>query len=345
MTFAQPLWLLTLLIVPLVAGLYLLGGRRRARYAVRFTNLEVLAAVAAGARPWRRYAAPAVFLLALAALCVGLARPRVTKLVPSQQATVILVVDVSGSMHATDVKPSRLGAAQRAVRIFLDHAPKQLRIGLIAFAGDANVAAPPTTDHNLVRQADDSLGDFGAFGGTAIGDALALAVELGQQAVGPTRPSSSGTTIAFHPHGAQSPVAILFLSDGHQTRGALQPLQGAARAKAAGIPIFTVALGTPNGTLTLGRGFGSQYGGSGGFSETIPVPPDPATLRQIAVMTGGKFVNAQDANTLNSAYADLGSRLGRKPGKSEVTSELVLLAAGLLLGAGLLSALWSPRLP
>jgi Ca-activated chloride channel homolog len=347
MSFAQPLFLLTLLVVPLVVGLYLLAERRRARYAVRFTNLDVLAALTARSRPWRRYVAPAIFLLALAALCVGMARPRVTKLVPSQQATVILVVDVSGSMHATDVSPSRLGAAQQAVRVFLDHAPKELRVGLIAFAGEANIAAPPTTDHNLVREADDSLGYYGEFGGTAIGDALALAVEIGQQAVGPTRPSSTGTTIAFHPSGPQSPVSIVFLSDGHQTRGALQPLEGAAQAKAAGIPVYTVALGTPHGTLTLRGGFGSPFGGPGrgGFGETIPVPPDPATLRQIAVVTGGKFVEAQNANTLTSSYASLGSRLGRKPGKSEVTNTLVLLAAGLLVGAGLLSALWSPRLP
>ena len=344
MSFAQPLFLLTLLVVPLVAGLYLLVQRRRARYAVKFTNIDVLASVVASRRPWRRYVAPIVFLLALSALCVALARPQQSKLVPTQEAAVILVVDVSGSMHATDVKPTRMGAAQKAVRIFLDHAPKQLRVGLIAFAGDANIAAPPTTDHNLVRQADATIGDFTGNGGTAIGDALALAVQVAQAAVGPTS-SSSRATIAYHPHGAQAPVSIVFLSDGHQTRGTLQPLQGAAQAKAAGIPVFTVALGTPNGTLTFGNGFGSPYGSSSGFGETIPVPPDPATLHAIAAMTGGKFVNAQNARTLNDAYANLGSRLGRKPGKSEVTNEFVLLAAGLLLGAGLLSVFWAPRLP
>jgi Ca-activated chloride channel homolog len=343
-SFEQPLFLLALLVVPLVVILYVLAQRRRARYAVKFTNMGVLASVVSTRRSWRRYVAPVVFLLALAALCVALARPQESKLVASQQATVILVVDVSGSMHSTDVKPTRLGAAQKAVRVFLDHAPKNLRVALIAFSGDANIAAPPTTDHNLVRQADATLGDFTGNGGTAIGDALALAVEVAQAAVGPT--SSSGQTIAYHPHGAQSPVSIVFLSDGHQTRGALQPLEGAAQAKAAGIPVFTVALGTPNGTLTFGNGFGNPYGGPGsGFGGTIPVPPDPATLHAIASLTGGKFVDARNAKTLNDSYANLGSRLGRKPGKSEITNEWVLLAAGLLLGAGLLSAVWSPRLP
>jgi Ca-activated chloride channel family protein len=348
MTFAQPLLLLTLLLIPLVVLAYVLAQRRRARYAVTFTNMDVLASVAERTRPWRRYVAAAVFLLALAALCVAVARPQVSKLVPSQQATVILVVDVSGSMQATDVKPSRVGAASRAIKVFLDHAPKQLRIALIAFSGEVTVVSPPTTDHDLLRQADDSLNQLLDFRGTAIGDALAAAVQLAQQSVGSTKPPGSGTTIAYHPRGPQSPASIVLLSDGHQTRGALEPLQGAARAKAAGIPVYTVALGTPNGVLNFGSlpGGGPFGPGSGsGFGGSIPVPPDPATLHAIANLTGGKFTNAQNAKTLNDSYARLGSRLGRKPGKSEVTNELVFVAALLLLGAGALSALWSPRLP
>jgi len=351
MSFGNPLLLLTLLVIPLVVGLYLLAQRRRARYAVTFTNIDVLASVVGRSRPWRRWLAATAFLLALAALCVGVARPQVTKLVPSQQATVILVVDISGSMQATDVKPSRLGAAQRAVKVFLDHAPKQLRIALIAFAGEVVVAAPPTTDHDLVRQADDSLTQLLDFRGTAIGDALAAAVKLAQQAVGPTKPSSSGQTIAFHPRGPQSPASIVLLSDGHQTRGTYQPLDGASMAKAAGIPVYTVALGTPNGVLDMNRFGGGPFGppgngpGFGGFGGSIPVPPDPATLRAIASITGGKFVEARNAKTLNSSYARLGSRLGRKPGKSEITNEVVLAGALLLLGALGLSALWSPRMP
>jgi len=343
-TFGQPLFLLTLLVIPLVVGLYLLSQRRRARYAVTFTNIEVLASVVGRTPRWRRYVAPAVFLLALAALCVGIARPQVSKLVASQQATVILVVDVSGSMQATDVRPSRLGAAQHAVEVFLDHAPKQLRIGLVAFSGEVSVAMPVTTDHHLLRQAAESLGEFLDFRGTAIGDALAVAVQLARQAVGPTKPSS-GQTIAYHPKGPQSPASILLLSDGKQNRGVLQPLQGAARAKAAGIPVYTVALGTPNGVLNFhdfGQ-FGNPPPGFGGGQ--IAVPPDPATLHAIASLTGGKFVEAKNAKTLNDSYANLGSRLGRKPGKSEITNELVLVAALLLIGAGGVSALWAPRLP
>jgi Ca-activated chloride channel family protein len=342
-SFAQPVWLLSLLVVPLVVGLLLLAERRQARSAVRFTNLDVLATVVAGARPWRRYAAAGGFVLSLAALCVAIARPRLPTLIAKNAATVILVIDVSGSMHATDVKPSRMQAAQRAATIFLDHAPRQLRVGLIAFAGEPQVATPPTTDHRFVAEAIASIDQFSGFDGTAIGDALALAVEIAEQAVGPTGPSpGTTTTIAFHPHGPQSPASILFLSDGAQTRGALQPLQGAALAKAAGIPVYTAALGTPTGTITIQAPDSGPYGN---FGETIPVPPDPATLHAIATLTGGKFVDAQNAHTLMSAYASLGSRLARKPGTREITNEFVLLAAALLLTAGLASALWSPRLP
>lgn len=348
MSFGQPLFLLTLLVVPLLAGLHWLSQRRRARYAVTFTNVDVLASVVGRTPRWRRYVAPAVFLLALAALCVGMARPKIAKLVPSQQATVILVVDVSGSMQATDVRPTRLGAAERAVEIFLDHAPTQLHVGLVAFSGEVSVVTPPTTDHHLVRQAAESLGEFLDFRGTAIGDALSVAVQLAQQAVGPTKPASSGTTIAFHPKGPQSPASILLLSDGKQNRGILSPEQGAAQARAAGIPVYTVALGTPNGVLNF-RDFGGQFGsppppGFGGDAQ-IPVPPDPATLHEIASITGGKFTEARNAKTLNDAYTKLGSRLGRKPGKTEITNELVLVAALLLIGAGGVSALWAPRLP
>ena len=342
MTFDRPWLLLSLLLVPLAIALYLLAERRRMRYAVRFTNVDVLAGVVGG-RVWRRFVPLALFLLALAALCLAMARPQHTTLVAKDKATVILVVDVSRSMEAKDVKPSRIGAATAAVRKFLDKAPDRLQVGLIAFAGDPAVAAPPTTDHNLVRQALDTLEWYPSFGGTAIGDALAEAVRLGEQAVGIGNGNLASATTAQPTHGL---VSILFLSDGAQTRGDLLPIDGADRAKAAGIPVYTVALGTPNGTLQFGFGRPSQgFPGGFGFSRRVPVPPDPATLRAIAARTGGKFVEARDAKTLNAAYSNLGSRLGRKPGKTEITYLFLAVAAALLIGAGLLSAAWSPRLP
>ena len=344
MTFEQPWLLLSLLLVPLAVGLYFLAERRRMRYAVRFTNVDVLAGVV-GQRIWRRFVPLVLFLLALASLCVAMARPQHTTLVPKDRATVILVVDVSRSMESTDVKPSRIGAATAAVRLFLDKVPDRLQVGLIAFAGDPAVAAPPTTDHSLVRQALDTLEWYPSFGGTAIGDALAEAVRLGEEAVGVGNGNLASVTSAAQ-KSTKGLVSILFLSDGAQTRGTLLPLEGADRAKAAGIPVYTVALGTPNGTLQFGGGQAPQgFPGGFGFSRRVPVPPDPATLRAIANHTGGQFFEARSAKSLRAAYSSLGSRLGRKPGKSEVTFAFLVAAAALLIGAGILSAVWSPRLP
>lgn len=345
MTFERPFLLLTLLLIPLALALYVLAERRRMRYAIRFTNVDVLAGVVRG-RIWRQYVPPVLVLLALAALCVGMARPQRATLVPKDRATVILVVDVSRSMEAKDVKPSRIGAATDAVRTFLDKVPDRLQVGLIAFAGDPAVAAPPTTDHSLVREALGTLEWYPSFGGTAIGDALAEAVRIGQEAVGGGNGNLASVTTAAPTDRTHGLVSILFLSDGAQTRGTLLPLEGADRAKAAGIPVYTVALGTPNGTLQFGFSRPPQ-GFPGGFGQgrRVPVPPDPDTLRAIANRTGGQFFAARSAKSLQAAYSKLGSRLGRKPGKTEVTYGFLAAAAGLLIAAGLLSAAWSPRLP
>jgi Ca-activated chloride channel family protein len=341
-TFDRPLLLLTLLAVPLAVALYVLAERRRMRYAIRFTNLDVLAGVV-GDRYRRRFVPLALFLLALAALCIGMARPQHATLVPRDRATVILVVDVSRSMQAKDVKPSRIGAAAAAVRTFLDRVPDRLQVGLIAFAGDPAVANPPTTNHDLVRRSLDTIEWFPSFGGTAIGDALAAAVKLGQQAVSGESGNLASVTTAAPNTQTRGLVSILFLSDGAQTRGDLEPLAGADLAKAAGIPVYTVALGTPGGTLDFGGGYPGGPPPFGG--RRVPVPPDPDTLRAIANRTGGEFFAAQSAKSLQSAYGKLGSSLGRKPGKSEITYVFLLGAAFLLVAAGLLSALWSPRLP
>jgi Ca-activated chloride channel homolog len=347
-TFGHPLLLLTLLVVPAAIGAAWLAERRRMRYAVRFTNLDVLAGVARGGSA-RRYAPFVFFLAALAALCFAVARPHATTMVPQERATVILVIDVSRSMDAKDVKPSRLLAAESAVRTFLDKAPKRLRVGLIAFAGIPNVVTPPTRDHELVREGLLDIADYGGFGGTAIGDAVAAAVELGQQAISGKNDLAAAAAPSTSARGL---VSILFLSDGAQTRGDLLPLEGAQRAKAAGIPVYTVALGTPNGVLDLGGsgfGFGGGGGGGGGFGGGFGgprrVPPDPDTLRAIAETTGGQFFEAKSSKSLNKAYAKLGSKLGRKPAKTEVTYAFLAGAAGLLVAAGLLSGAWAPRFP
>ena len=355
MRFESPWMLLSLVALAAAAGLWVAAERRRVRYAVRYTNLDVLATVAPE-RSWRRVVPPVLVALALAALLVALARPHAERMLLKERATVVLVLDTSRSMQAEDVEPTRLAAAQEAIRSFLDEAPDGLRVGLVVFAGEAQVATPPTTDHDLVRTALASVDSFLIFGGTAIGDALDRAVELGRRAT--EEPVPPGQEISYR--ASEPPVrfpaqatgcdenpaaSILFLSDGAQTRGILQPLEGAGLARDACIPVYTVALGTPEGTIDRGNfGFGFPSDPSQG-SERIPVPPDPETLRQIAEMTGGEFTEAQTAESLEGVYENLGSRLGREPGESEVTFVLLLAAAGLLLAAGLLSAVIAPRLP
>ena len=355
MNFGHPYLLLTLLLIPATVAAYqVFAARRRVRYAVRYTNIDVLASVLATGRPWRRWIATGLFLLAVATLCVAVSRPHVHKLVATENATVVLVLDVSGSMNAQDVKPTRLVAAQRALHIFLKKVPSRLKVGLILFAGEPEVAAPPTTDHALVSQAIDEAGEFNGFGGTAIGDAIAEAVQVGLKSVGLTGTSSSAlqaqrslaayvTTKSTKP--ASTLVSILFLSDGHQTRGFLPPLAGANKAKAAGIPVYTVALGT-TGQTTM-RGFPGAAGG-GNFSFGFGMrglAPDPKTLHAIAERTGGKFYQAKTAGAVDAAYSQLGSKAGRRSGNVEVTSWFLIAAALLLVGAGGLSTFWSPRLP
>ena len=333
MSFQWPLLLLALLLVPLALGGYLFLQRRQARYAVRFTNLDVLAAVAGTSSSWRRRVPPLLFLLALALTLAALARPHVNVSVASEQARVVVVIDSSGSMTAEDVKPTRLAAAQAAVKRFLTRLPKQYRVALVTFSTEAQVVAPLTRDRELVRE---SLDFIYPGRGTAIGDALARSVEVIRE--DDTTPQdgdgAQGPETAQKSKGPLS--AIVMLSDGFQTRGVLEPLQGADRAKSFGVPVYTVALGTPNGEVTLDRG---------PFRRTIQVPPDPDTLRAIARRTGGQFFEAKSQGRLNAVYDRLGSRLGRTPGKREATYAFVGGAALLLVAASLLSVRWLQRLP
>jgi Ca-activated chloride channel family protein len=329
MRFEWPLALLAIALLPLVAGVYAVVERRRSRFALRFTNVDVLASVASvGAASWRRFVPPAVLLLAVAAAIVALARPEIARSVHRQQATVVLVIDTSGSMVANDVEPTRLGAAQEAVRRFLKRLPGHFRIGLVVFSTSPRVAMPITDDHGLAVQGLDHLV---AFGGTAIGDAVARAADLIRPKLPGKTPGVPGLRRASGP-----PAAIVLLSDGAQNRGILRPLQGAERAKDLRIPVYTVALGTPTGTIRLSDGT---------FTQDISVPPDPQTLRQIALETGGEFYAAASGARLNAVYEKLASRLSVRREYQEATFLFLGVSAAFLLGAGVLSALWLPRLP
>ena len=333
MRFEAPALLLSLLVVPLAAVGYWLLQRRPPRFAVRYTNLEVLAGVASRRRAWRRHIPAALVLASLAALCVAFARPTVTVKAPNERASVVLVVDTSGSMRATDVKPTRLAAAKRAMRSFLERAPASLRVGVVSFSDEAQVVVSPTVDRAQLTQGIDVLGP--GFG-TAIGDGLARAVELARTATREPGDGAATSPPAVKDEKGRSLASILLLSDGAQTRGLLSPGQGAERAQAAGIPVFTVALGTDGGTILAGPP---------GQEQVIPVPPDRETLSAIAEYTGAESFDAQSADALEKVYAGLGSRVGRQDKPREVTAMFVAAGALLLASAAGLALLGAPRLP
>lgn len=325
MSFDRPLALLFLAVLPALVLGFVLVRRRRTHYAVQFTNLEVLRSVTPRLSSRRELAVGGLLLAVLGLLCVALARPHVNRVAPVENATVVLVVDTSRSMLAGDIAPSRLEAAKAAASAFLDRVPDRLRVGLVTFAGDANVAAVPSHDRELLHRSVDAINPFQSGGGTAIGDALARSVELARRSF----LDRGGTQT---PTGTVDGVTILFLSDGRQFRGVLAPEAGAALAKRAGIPVYTVALGTDNP---------NEQAGVFGFSQT----PDRDTLRAIAKTTGGEYFAARSAGALSSAYDDLGSRLGRAKQRTEVTFLVVAAAALALTGAVFLSRLWAPALP
>ncbi len=330
MTFGSPFLLVLLLIVPAAAVLAVWFDRRRSRYAVAFTNLELLAAVAPKRRPLWRWLPLALFLLALAFASAAIARPRASISKPADQATVVLLVDVSGSMRAADVKPSRLGAAQEAMQKFIARVPKRVKVGLVSFSTGPNELVIPTTDRAVLGEGIDLLSPEA---GTAIGDGLALAVQVAKQSVGAAPRGRDGKRAA----------AIILLSDGAQTRGTLAPLQGADRARDAGIRVYTVALGTDHGSLGIGP-FGG-YGLGGGFGRRFPVRPDPVTLAAISRETGGKTYRAESAQKVNDVYKELGSSVVSRHATREISSWFVGIAALLLLTSLGAARLTGERLP
>jgi Ca-activated chloride channel homolog len=334
-TFASPYLLVVLLLVPAVLLFALWVDRRHTQYAVAFTNLDVLAKVAAvRSTTWRRWLALVLFLAALAAAGTALARPRATVSTASSRATIVLLIDVSGSMRADDVKPSRLGAAQAAMYGFLDHVPTRVRVGLVSFSTTPDVLVIPTTDRSVMREGVDLLEPEA---GTAIGDGLQTAVNVALSSVGRHAPRNRQGRI---------PAAIVLLSDGAQTRGVLQPLQGAQLAKNAGIPVYTIALGTNHGSLGLGAfgGFGFPQP-PGSPRARFPVRPDPAILRAISQVTGGSSYRAQSASKVQNIYRKLSGAVVTHTQRREISSWFAGAAAFLLLGSLAAAKITGERLP
>jgi Ca-activated chloride channel homolog len=327
MTFDEPIRLLALLIVPVVILLAFLAARRRARFPVAYTNMAVLAQVAPPAHrsAWKRMIPLALLLLALVFAAGAVAHPRMKVSQPDQNATIVLLVDVSGSMRATDVEPTRLLAAVDAMSTFLNQLPKQFKVGLVAFSSEPEPLVSPTTNRDVIKQSIDLLEPEA---GTAVGDGIATATRM--------LTSSLKADGYVRKPGKPVPGAIILLSDGAQNRGLLQPVEAAQMAKKAGVRIYPVSLGTPNGKVSYGQG---------AFATQIPVPPDPATMSQIAKVSGGKSYTAQTDSKVVNIYKSLGSAIARTPKHIQVASWFAAIAAALLVAAIGAGALLSSRLP
>jgi Ca-activated chloride channel family protein len=317
MTFQSPLWLLGLLGVLALVGFYVWVQRRRQAYAARFTNVALLGSIMPKRPAWRRHLAFGVVALGLATLVVSLAVPSTEVRVPRERATVVMAVDVSLSMQATDIQPDRFRAMQSAAKEFVDVLPERINLGLVSFAGTATTLVPPTTDRVQVANAIDNL-DLAE--STAIGEAVftsLTAIENFQSTVeaGEDEPP---------------PARIVLLSDGQTTVGR-EDTQAIDAARAAGVPVSTIAFGTDYGTLDLD-------------GEIVPVPVDRAALEEIADQTGGSYSEAASAAELEQVYADLGSQIGYSTEPKDVSALFVRGGVLVALLGVVLSLLWTNRL-
>jgi Ca-activated chloride channel family protein len=317
-SFGAPTVLLALLALPILALLYGRAQARRRAAAAAFAKPALMPSVAPRRPGWRRHAPIAALALALAVLIGAAARPERTVAVPVEHASIMLVTDVSASMRATDVAPSRLVAAKRAANSFVENVPRRVNVGVLAYNETPRVLQSPTNERDAVFAAIERMTVGGR---TATGDAIASAVDVLRHVPGEL--------------GRRPPAAIVLLSDGKSTSGR-DPVTAAREAHRLHIPIYTVALGTPSGTIEVPR--------RGGGTRTRSVPPDPQSLADVARASGGRAFTAQTASGLSEVYEKLGSQLGHKDEKRQVTSAVAGGGLMLLLAGAALSLGWFGRL-
>jgi Ca-activated chloride channel homolog len=320
--FEEP-WRLAILAAPLALLLaYVVAQRSRRKYALRFTSVDLLASVAPKRPGWQRHVSAVLMLAAVSALVFGFAKPTTSKKVARQRGTVLLAIDTSGSMAATDVTPSRLVAAQTAARRFITGLPAGLKVGLLQFDSTARVLVAPTSDHTPVLAAVDAL-SIG--GGTATGSAIDSAL-------------AAATSLPAGADGKKAPAAVVLMSDGSPTIGQAgqSPEEtvaaATAAAKEAGVPIDTIAFGTSGGTVTI-------------QGESVPVPADPEAMAKIASGSGGKSFTATTGNQLNAVYDQIRRTVGFDTVRTDITEwfiGLALVLAVLTAGAALV---WMQRIP
>lgn len=315
MSFLAPvrLWLLLGVLALLVA--YVVLQRRRPAYAVRFSELDLLASLVPRSAAWRRHVPAGLLLLSLTALVTAFARPEADVQVPRERATVVVALDTSISMEATDVSPDRISAARESAAAFVAGLPEAFNVGLVSFSGTAAIAAPATQDHDAVVAAIRTV-PLGP--STAIGEAVFASLEAIRAVPG-------------EPGQAAPPARIVLLSDGTNTVG--RDLQEAARAaQEAGVPVSTIAYGTPEGVVEV-------------QGELIPVSVDAPALERLAEDTGGTSFSAESGEELAAVYEDIGSQVGTTTERREVTAAVSGVALALGLAAAAASLVWGARLP
>jgi Ca-activated chloride channel family protein len=344
MSFLWPDLLWLLLAVPAVIGVYLLLLRRGEKRLLQHPSLAMLREAIGTGKGFRRHAPPLLFLLALIVLLIAIARPTATITLPSQHETIILAMDVSGSMRATDVAPSRIVAAQNAARAFIADQPASARIGVVSFAATASVVQPPTRNREDILAAIDR---FQLQRGTAVGSGILVALktifpdlDLDLRTLnareGMARPldhagEAGGPTVKTVPPGSYNAAAIILLTDGQTTTGP-NPIEAARLAAEHGVRVYTVGIGTANGQIL----------GSEGWSMRVRLDED--ALKTIADITRGGYFYASNAVELNTVYQSLNSRLSLETRQAEITALLAAAAALIALVAAWLSLLWFNRI-
>jgi Ca-activated chloride channel homolog len=321
MSFAAPGMLVLLILVPAVAAGYVWLERHRDVRAARWARPELLPNMADRPPSWRRYLPAALLLLGLTLLLVGFARPRASRTVGNQEATMILVLDVSGSMASKDTQPTRIAVARALADKFVDALPHGYRMSVIVFSDHAAVVAPPT--HDLARIRSVIAGARTGPQGTALTEAVSHAVDVAR-------------SVQRGPGGKLPPATIVVFSDGGQTAGGVTLQQAVAKAQKARVPVSTVAIGTPSGTV--------EQPLQGGLQEVIQVPVEPALLQRISAATGGRFFDGAAAVDPPAVYRRLGSRIGRHHTTVEVTAAAAAGGLVFMVGGAALSGLWFRRL-
>ncbi len=344
MQFLWPGLLPLLLFVPVLVGVYIWSQRRRARFALRYSSLSLVREAAAKQPRYRRHIPPLLFLLAIAAMLIAAARPYAVSFVPKDQATVILAIDVSGSMRAADIKPTRIEAAKEAAIDFTQRQSPNTRIGVVAFSGSAQLIQAPTTDHNAVVAAIDQLYPQRS---TAIGSGILVSLDaiFGDTNLDAVNaPVAAAATPAATPPpvppGTHVPAIVVLLTDGQNVTGP-SPLAAAQEAASRGVRVFTIGVGTRQGAVIGGGGGGGGRGGGFGFRAELDEP----TLQQIAQMTDAQYFRATDENALTDIYKNLNTQFIVSREQTELTYQFAGVASVLVLVGSALGLVWFGRIP